>query len=165
MSKAEIRKSLSELRGILFELSKEKIDEPAQDEPLTRYVNDVVRRWRLPARITVKGDLFHVPKPVLAGAYVVIREALANAAKHADARNVTVWVNASGDELTVEVADTGRGFNAAHRHADRERGHFGLEMMRRRVMEIGGALDVDSAPGRGTRVTARLPIEGKSGGA
>jgi signal transduction histidine kinase len=89
----------------------------------------------------------------------VVREALANAAKHADARNVSVWVGAAGDELTVEVADTGRGFNAEGRRADREGRHFGLEMMRKRVAEVGGSLEVDSAPGRGTRVTARLPIE------
>ena len=164
VSKAEIRKALSELRGILFELSKERTSEPPQDEPLTKYVNDIVRRWRLPARVTVKGDLFHVPKALLAGAYVVVREALANAAKHAEARNVTVWVNADGDELTVEVADTGRGFNAERRHADRERGHFGLEMMRQRVEEIGGVLEVDSRPGQGTRVTARLPIQGEGKG-
>ena len=61
------------------------------------------------------------------------------------------------------MADTGRGFNTDGRHADREHGHFGLQMMRQRVAEIGGVLEVDSAPGRGTRITARLPIEEKSG--
>jgi signal transduction histidine kinase len=107
----------------------------------------------------VKGDLFHVPRPVLACAYVVIRESLANTAKHAGAGNVTVWINATGDDLTVEVADTGRGFNTSHRRADTDEGHFGLEMMRRRVIEAGGSLAVDSAPGRGTRITARLPLQ------
>jgi signal transduction histidine kinase len=165
ISKAEIRKALSELRGILFELSKDRPTEPRQDEPLTKYVQDVVRRWRLPARVTVKGDLFHVPKPLLGVAYVVIRESLANAAKHAKAGTVSVWVNATPEELVVEVADSGRGFNAAHRRADREGGrHFGLEMMRQRIDEAGGTLEVDSGPGRGTRVTARLPIEGEGGG-
>jgi len=150
LSKTEIRKALSELRGILFELSKERSNEPRHDEPLTKYVQDVVRRWRL-------------PKPLLGAAYVVIRESLANAAKHASAGNVSVWVNATEDEMSVEVADTGQGFNAGHPRTDTGERHFGLEMMRQRVAEAGGTLDVDSAPGRGTRVTARLPIEGKSG--
>ena len=163
LSKTEIRKALSELRGILFELSKERSNETRNEEPLTKYVQDVVRRWRLPARVSVKGDLYHVPKPLLGAAYVVIRESLANAAKHAAAGNVSVWVNATEDELTVEVTDTGRGFNAGGSRTDREARHFGLEMMRQRVIESGGSLDVDSAPGRGTRVTARLPIEEKSG--
>ena len=83
--------------------------------------------------------------------------------KHASAGNVSVWVNATEDEMSVEVADTGQGFNAGHPRTDTGERHFGLEMMRQRVAEAGGTLDVDSAPGRGTRVTARLPIEGKSG--
>jgi signal transduction histidine kinase len=163
VSKSEIRKALSELRGILFELSKERSAPPTQDEPLTKYVQDVVRRWRLPARVTVKGDLHDVPKPLLGAAYVVVRESLANAAKHAGARNVTVWVSAAQSELTVEVADTGKGFSTHGPRADREGRHFGLEMMQKRISEVGGTLEVDSAPGRGTRVTARLPIDRESG--
>ena len=93
----------------------------------------------------------------------MIREALANAAKHAAARNVTVWVGSTEDELVVEVADTGRGFNTGRPRTDRDGRHFGLEMMERRVAETGGSLEVDSAPGRGTRITARLPIEQGNG--
>jgi signal transduction histidine kinase len=163
VSKTEIRKALSELRGILFELSRDKTSDPVEEEPLVKYVQDVVRRWRLPARVTVRGDLHHVPKPLLGAGYVVIREALANAAKHADARNVTVWVSAEERELVVEVADTGRGFNTGRPRTDREERHFGLEMMGRRVAEVGGSLNVDSAPSRGTRITARLPIEQGTG--
>ncbi|MFN2545342.1 MAG: sensor histidine kinase [Actinomycetota bacterium] len=162
VSKTEIRKALSELRGILFELSREKTT-PAEEEPLAKYVQDVVRRWRLPAQVTVKGDLHGVPKPLLGAAYVVVRESLANAAKHAGAGNVTVWIGAARDEMTVEVADTGRGFNAGAQRADGETRHFGLQMMRKRIAEVGGSLEIDSAPGRGTRVTARLPIERESG--
>jgi signal transduction histidine kinase len=76
---------------------------------------------------------------------------------------VTVWIGATRDEMTVEVVDTGRGFNARGRRADREGRHFGLEMMRKRIAEVGGSLEVDSGAGRGTRVTARLPIERESG--
>jgi two-component system sensor histidine kinase DegS len=161
-TKTEIRKSLSELRGILFELQREQEREERADEPLTKYVQDVVRRWRLPARITIKGDLHHVPKPLLGAAYVVIREALANAAKHASARSVTVWVGATTEELVVEVEDTGRGFRASQKPGAAEPRHFGLEMMKKRVAEVGGTLDVQSQPGRGTQVVARLPIRSKA---
>src|SRR5439155_23724141 len=123
---------------------------------------DVVKRWRLPARVMVTGDLRSVPKPLLGAAYVVIREGLANAAKHAGASTVSVWVNAVPDEVTVEVADTGRGFSSAA--ADEGPGtHFGLGMMNRRVAEVGGSLDVQSTPGKGTKVVARLPVRGSDG--
>ncbi len=161
-SKSEIRKSLSELRAVLFDLQRDSIEDSRSDEPLTKYVNDVVKRWRLPARVTVTGDLREVPKPLLGAAYVVIREGLANAAKHAGPGTVSVAVNAVPDELTVEVADTGRGF-APGADAPMDHGpghHFGLGMMRRRVSDAGGTLDVQSAPGKGTRLVAHLPVRG-----
>ena len=159
-SKSEIRKSLSELRVLLFDLQRDSSADSRSDEPLTKYVNDVVKRWRLPARVTVTGDLREVPKPLLGAAYVVIREGLANAAKHAGASRVSVWVNAVPDELTVEVADTGRGFAANATPNEGPGHHFGLGMMNRRVTEAGGTLDVQSAPGKGTKVVARLPVRG-----
>jgi signal transduction histidine kinase len=159
-SKSEIRKSLSELRALLFDLQRDSPADSRSDEPLTKYVNDVVKRWRLPARVTVTGDLREVPKPSLGAAYVVIREGLANAAKHAGAGQVSVWVNAVPDGLTVEVADTGRGFAANATTNEGPGHHFGLGMMHRRVEEAGGTLDVRSAPGKGTRVVARLPVRG-----
>ena len=157
-TRAEIRKSLSELRGMLYDLhGEEKAEKPA-DEPLSKYVDDVVRRWRLPARVSVSGDLERVPKHLLGTAYVVIREALVNAAKHAHAGTVTVSVEASPGVLTVEVGDTGRGFDPDSGAIGEPRRNFGLEMIRKRVAEVGGTLSVQSAPGKGTRVSARLPV-------
>jgi len=86
---------------------------------------------------------------------VVIRESLANAAKHASSRDVAVKVRASRGEVRVEVQDGGRGFAVGGR--GRRGRHFGLEMMKRRVEEAGGSLDIESSPGKGTRVVARLP--------
>jgi signal transduction histidine kinase len=157
-SRAEIRKALSELRGMLYELSQDERAPAPTDEPLAKYVNDVVKRWRLPARVTVSGDLADVPKQLLGAAYVVIREAMANAAKHAGARRVTVSINATSEELTVEVGDTGRGFTPEAGPAGGPGQHFGLDMIRKRVAEVGGTLDVSSAPGKGTRVVAHLPV-------
>lgn len=156
-SKTEIRRSLSELRAVLAGLSKEP-DEEHGPEPLTRYVDDVVRRWRLPAQVSVEGDVNDVPARILSVAYVVIREALANAAKHASAGNVSVTLAARDGELEVTVDDGGRGFTEADEREARQAHHFGLDMLRRRVREVGGELLVDSAPGKGTRVLARLPV-------
>ena len=159
-AKVEIRRSLAELRGLLFDLTPATDEEAAPDEPLTRYVDDVVKRWRLPARVAVQGDLTTVPERVLSVAYVVIREALANAAKHAAGRNVTVSLAASDHDLMVVVGDGGRGFTREDEAQAREAHHLGLDLLRRRVGEVGGRLRIESRPGRGTRVIARLPING-----
>ena len=156
-TRAEIRKSLSELRGILYDLSQDENAGPELEEPLTRYVNDVVKRWRLPARVEVTGDLQRVPRNILGVSYVVIREALANAAKHAAAKNVRVTITATAKELTVEVGDTGKGFSVGSGPAGVSRS-FGLDMMNKRVTEVGGTVSVESTPGQGTRVVAHLPV-------
>jgi signal transduction histidine kinase len=158
-ARKEIRRALAELRGMLFDLTP-PTEEGQVDEPLTRYVQDVVKRWRLPARVAVEGDLSGVPPRVLSVAYVVIREALANAAKHAEGRGVTVSLAAGDADLMVTVGDGGRGFTREDELAAREAHHIGLDLLRRRVGEVGGQLNIESRPGRGTRVIARLPMHG-----
>jgi signal transduction histidine kinase len=157
-STSEVRRALVELRGTLFELSQAEDEPEAPTAPLARYVEDVVQRWRLPARVAVKGDLNAVAPRVLSVAYSVIREGLTNAAKHAAGSNVTVTLSASDNELTVTVADTGRGFTQDKENAARAANHFGLNMLRARVQDVGGALDVQSRAGRGTRLVAHLPM-------
>jgi signal transduction histidine kinase len=158
-ARKEIRRALAELRGMLFDLTP-ATEEGQVDEPLTRYVQDVVKRWRLPARVAVEGDLSGVPSRVLSVAYVVIREALANAAKHAEGRGVTVSLAAGDADLMVTVGDGGRGFTREDEMAAREAHHVGLDLLRRRVGEVGGQLKIESRHGRGTRVIAKLPIHG-----
>jgi signal transduction histidine kinase len=108
----------------------------------------------------VQGDLTGVPESVLSVAYVVIREALANAAKHAAGQGVTVSLAAGDRDLVVVVGDAGRGFSRKDEAAARDAHHVGLELLRRRVGEVGGQLRIESRPGKGTRVIARLPMHG-----
>jgi signal transduction histidine kinase len=87
--------------------------------------------------------------PVEQTCYFVASEALVNAVKHAHASRVAIDVRALGDELCVDVADDGVG--------GADPGGSGLRGLADRVAALGGALRVDSPPGGGTRVSARLP--------
>jgi len=156
-SKREVRRALAELRAMLFDLSRHD-DEDEAPEPLRAYVEDVVQRWKLPARISVEGDLARVPGRTLSVAYVVVREALANAAKHAAASHVNVRIAVTERDLAVVIGDGGNGFTPRDEQAARAAHHIGLEMLRRRVRDVGGRLRIESRPGLGTRVTAHLPI-------
>lgn len=150
---AELRKALDEIRALLATLTtKTEVPGKALDE----LVRGVLDRWRLQATWSVEGDLNAVPRPVLDVASSVIREGVANAAKHSASEDVDVRVQATPTGVEVRVEDRGRGFrtNGTGLHA----GHLGLEMMRRRVAEVHGTLDVESSPGNGTRVVARLPV-------
>jgi signal transduction histidine kinase len=85
--------------------------------------------------------------------YRIVQEALNNVAKHAAASRAEAVVERSGDAVEVTVRDDGRGFDPA-----RVNGGFGLTGMRERVVLAGGELQIDAAPGRGTTVTATIPL-------
>lgn len=154
----EVRRALAEVRGVLFDLEREALPEGAPREPLARYIEDVLRRWELTAEVRVEGDHRRLPKRALAAASVVLREALANAGKHARDAELAVSVVVEDGTLLVEIADGGPGYTPAEAHEAEDAGHFGLAMMRRRVEQAGGELTVTSEPGIGTRVAARLPL-------
>jgi signal transduction histidine kinase len=87
-----------------------------------------------------------------AAAYFVVLEGLTNVLKYADATRATVRVRGEAGTIVVDVEDDGTG------GADPSRGS-GLRGLEDRVAALGGTLSVQSSPGRGTRVTARIPAE------
>ena len=80
----------------------------------------------------------------------IAREAMINAARHAQARKVSVFAGRRGDEQYVAVEDDGRGFDSSQPAPN---GHFGLHIMRARAEHIGGRIEIQSMPGQGTRIT------------
>jgi signal transduction histidine kinase len=85
----------------------------------------------------------------------VIQEALTNVRKHAGATTVSVRISETSGRVTFVVEDDGTGFDPARAAIGRDA--FGLQSMRERVALVGGTLSVDASPGRGSRVTARVP--------
>jgi signal transduction histidine kinase len=145
-----IRQDLSQIRELLFELHEGWV----RHEPFAAFVEDMVERWKLPARVSIEGDVDDVPPAVLATAHHVVAEALTNAAKHSGSKDVAVRVRAAAEELRVEVEDRGGGIAAV----TDDDPHFGLRSMRARTEEIGGSIEIASMPGRGVRVVAVLPV-------
>jgi signal transduction histidine kinase/ligand-binding sensor domain-containing protein len=92
--------------------------------------------------------------------YLILKEALHNAGKHAQARNVWIEVVRSGRELVAEVRDDGVGFAAdgATGSGHSGRSGNGLRNLRERAARLGGTLAVDSVPGEGTRVRLSLRL-------
>jgi two-component system NarL family sensor kinase len=86
----------------------------------------------------------------------VAQEALTNVRKHAHAHSVQISLRRRGAMLSLSIGDDGRGF--VTRSAQRAGGQ-GLVGMRERARVLGGRLQVTSAPGQGTRVTVRVPLE------
>lgn len=88
--------------------------------------------------------------------YRVLQEALTNAVKHADAARIGVRFYRQGGAVCLSVEDDGAGFDPDE--ASTDGGGLGLAGMRERIDFLGGALEIESSLGRGTRLTARVPI-------
>jgi signal transduction histidine kinase len=86
----------------------------------------------------------------------IAQEALANAVKHAAAREVRISLHETPDAVVLTVRDDGRGFSAAPPDAPGT-SHFGLLGMYERVEKIGAVLDIQSSPGHGCTVSVTLP--------
>jgi len=82
------------------------------------------------------------------------RSALGNALRHAEASQISVRLARDGDSVVLTVQDNGKGFTMA----EREAAGVGIRSMRQRAVAAGGALVIESAPGRGTRVELKLCV-------
>lgn len=97
-----------------------------------------------------------IPPEAAAACYRIVQEALANAARHANAQRVSILAQVQDRELVLEVTDDGCGFTPAKA----ETGHLGQLIMHERARLIGGKLVVSSYPGAGTIVRLRVPVPG-----
>ncbi|MEM0964299.1 MAG: ATP-binding protein, partial [Bacteroidota bacterium] len=99
------------------------------------------------------------PASIQHAAVRIVQEALSNAGRHAEASALKVRLAEAGEHAIVEVADDGVGFDTGVSAVDHVRGgHFGLAGLRERAAGLDGTVEVASAPGRGTRILARLPL-------
>ena len=101
--------------------------------------------WRMDA-----GSAPECSPQVAEQVYNITREALVNAASHANATQVGVQVGRNNADYFVTVEDDGQGFDISQPAPG---GHFGLRIMQARAKHIGGTVEIQSMPGRGTRVT------------
>jgi PAS domain S-box-containing protein len=100
-----------------------------------------------------------LPRTVEVALYRIVQEALTNAVKHGAARTVTVVARRPPGAVQAIVADDGCGFDAgAALRAPGAWTHLGLHGMRERAALLGGAVTIESTPGEGTTVYARLPL-------
>jgi signal transduction histidine kinase len=87
----------------------------------------------------------------------VAQEALRNVERHARAGGARLSLRVEAGDVILDVADDGAGFDLGE--AEARRPGMGLFSMRERLGLVGGTLDVRTAPGRGTRVRARAPLD------
>jgi NarL family two-component system sensor histidine kinase LiaS len=142
--------ALRDMQLLLLELRPATLDGaglvPALREICTAYHD------RLGVAVDAELDDVTVPAPIEHALLRVTQEACTNAVRHGHARRLTVSMTRQNGNIELAVRDTGTGFDPAAAHAG-----SGLRHIQDRVSELGGTVDVDSAPGLGAEVTVRVP--------
>lgn len=110
-------------------------------------------------RIVVQGSCPAERVPELIGHHAlrICQEALTNAVKHSQAKTIRVIIACADGTLTLQVLDDGVGFQPDNA-PNSDNGHFGLSGMRDRVKRLGSSLSIQSTPGKGTQIEARIPL-------
>jgi signal transduction histidine kinase len=144
---------LTEMRALIFELRPESLEQEGLVGALKKQVAAVQARYRLTVNATLSREP-DVPLSTKEALYRVAQEALHNVAKHARAQALDLALEATSSELVLRVDDDGKGFDPKSSFP----GHLGLRSMRERGGAVGGSLEIDSAPGKGTRICVRVPV-------
>jgi signal transduction histidine kinase/ligand-binding sensor domain-containing protein len=149
---SEGRSTVQGLRATALETNDLATALHALADDLAHQAGDAVQ-----ARIEVQGRPLALHPLVRDEVFRIVGEALRNAFRHAQARQVVVDVRYDAQQLSVRVRDDGKGIDPDVLRKGEREGHFGLDGMRERAALVGGRLSVRSNPGSGTEVEFSAP--------
>jgi PAS domain S-box-containing protein len=149
---ASVRRIAADLRPLV-------LDDLGLVPAIEWVAQNFTQRTGVPCELQVDESL-ELEEPFATGVFRIVQESLANVAKHASANKVDVELKADGEHIVLRVRDDGIGFRPG---APRKPQSLGLVGLRERAMLMRGEVRVESAPGTGTCVEARIPL-GKSAG-
>jgi signal transduction histidine kinase len=143
--------ALRDMQALLIELRPASLDSAG----LAPALQEICAAYHDRLGVTVDADLddVTVPPPVEHALLRITQEACANAVRHGNARQLAVSMTRQDGHVELAVRDSGAGFDPAAPRAG-----SGLAHIRDRVTELGGTVDIDSAPGCGAALTVRVPV-------
>lgn len=157
------RDNLAEARRFVRDLTA-----PSAQADLPDAITEILQRMRRRGsglgestefRANFSGDTHRrLPESVVTAVVRCVQEALNNVAKHAHADHAVVSVAVLGDELTVDIFDDGRGFDPAQAPQQESSHGYGLGGIQQRIAALSGTVNIESTPGEGTVVAARIPL-------
>ncbi|MCQ8188551.1 sensor histidine kinase [Streptomyces rugosispiralis] len=162
------RDSLAEARRSVQALRPEQLESRTLPDALESLVEGWSREPEPKVAFATTGTPIPLHAELEATLYRVAQEALANIAKHARSSKVGITLSYMEDVVVLDVLDDGVGFDpvAAAAEAGTSGGHgLGLVAMRRRLGRVAGTLDIESARGEGTAISAAVPVIPQEAGA
>lgn len=154
-----VRLSLQDVRKIIFDLRPMALDDLGLAPALRAFLKDYQARTGIETDFAVFGNERRYDSAFEVAVFRLVQEALTNVYKHAGATRVWVKVEtAGGRELRLSVRDDGVGFDTMKVMEAGRGTKFGLVGMRERAELLGGALEIQSAPGQGARLHVTFPL-------
>ena len=148
-----VRDSLDEVRRIARELRPEALDDLGLVNALIALCNRMDGQDGPRIERDLQTSLPPMPPEVELVLYRIAQEGLTNAVRHANARTITLWLQADAESVALRVRDDGDGMPR-----DVPSGRSGLAGMRERAILVGGRFSIESIPRRGTEVRLRIPL-------
>lgn len=152
--KTQAEEAIDELRRSLTMMRRDFDLHKALDDYTSRFEE----RSKVETTIKMKGLRRRLPSEMQLTIFRLLQECLTNAQKHAQAKHVDVMLRYDGDLVTLTITDDGVGFDTTKKR----HGHYGLTNMVERARKFRGTVDIQSAPGAGTKIhtTLVIPLEG-----
>ena len=150
--------ALAKIRDLSHLLHPAMLDDLGLVTAVESYVREFGQRYNIRIQMMRVNLPDRFTREIEASIYRVIQEALTNIAKHSRARNCTVTLQKVGQSLLVVVEDDGEGFEVNERSDAGRHGGLGLISIRERAAQLGGTVRIDSAVGKGTRLSIEVPV-------
>jgi signal transduction histidine kinase len=151
-------RAIGTTRNISLLLRPSLLDDLGLGPALQWQAEQFTNRTGIPCQFTEEGFDDSLPEAARTCVYRVLQEALHNCEKHAAATQVSISIRQSAGLLAMTVEDNGCGFEHDLKEGRGQLARFGLLGMRERATSLSGSLEVDSASGKGTCLTLRLPL-------
>lgn len=160
-----VRTMIDDLHRVIYDLRPSMLDDLGLLPAIRSYAETHLASRGIEVHCELPGALPPISRDATTALYRVVQEALTNVARHARAETVFIGCEIAGGRIVMEIEDDGAGFDPDRAMQPKDTGEgLGLLGMRERLALLGGALDIESEPGRGTRVIAVLPLGGAAEG-
>ncbi|MEA3278296.1 MAG: cyclic nucleotide-binding domain-containing protein [Pseudomonadota bacterium] len=154
-----LREGLEKLRELVYNLYPKELCRVGLVGAIERFVDRIAQSADMEVAFESHDLDLELPAALEATLYCIVQEALNNAKKHARASRVSVELRCEGTRLTLDIADDGCGFDVNERLRDRlNHDAFGLLSMEERTKLAGGAMEIESHPGAGTKLRFFVPV-------
>jgi PAS domain S-box-containing protein len=152
---------LDNLRRLARGLHPSILDDLGLAVALTRYATDYAQSYGIAVNVHTEGlDSSRLPSPVEIALYRIAQEALTNIARHAAAKTVRIVLKRRPSGVHMIVEDDGSGFDVETTlRTSTTSGHLGLYGICERATLLGGSVTIESKQGKGTTVSAQIPLE------